>query len=125
MRSFRAVVGRGIQRAKPPRLRPWPVLARSSQILRLTCRNCPHAYPFAGPARGSWRGAKRSRRRNEKRTRTRRIGGGPRPVSVTTRRAWPSSGLLPPRSEEHTSELQSRGHLVCRLLLEKKKKTAT
>src|SRR5215208_5247639 len=28
---------------------------------------------------------------------------------------------LPPRSEEHTSELQSRGHLVCRLLLEKKK----
>src|SRR5690625_7123071 len=27
----------------------------------------------------------------------------------------------PIRSEEHTSELQSRGHLVCRLLLEKKK----
>src|ERR1041385_9478174 len=32
---------------------------------------------------------------------------------------WPG----PPRSEEHTSELQSRLHLVCRLLLEKKKKT--
>src|SRR5687768_17805856 len=31
----------------------------------------------------------------------------------------PSSGM---RSEEHTSELQSRLHLVCRLLLEKKKK---
>src|SRR5690625_6096027 len=32
--------------------------------------------------------------------------------------------LLPtPRSEEHTSELQSRGHLVCRLLLEKKNRT--
>src|SRR5712675_3432091 len=29
---------------------------------------------------------------------------------------------LHPRSEEHTSELQSRLHLVCRLLLEKKKK---
>src|SRR5437660_7939065 len=28
---------------------------------------------------------------------------------------------VPIRSEEHTSELQSRGHLVCRLLLEKKK----
>src|SRR5258708_18347231 len=28
----------------------------------------------------------------------------------------------PPRSEEHTSELQSPDHLVCRLLLEKKKK---
>src|SRR2546422_4301412 len=33
--------------------------------------------------------------------------------------ALPCSGL---RSEEHTSELQSRLHLVCRLLLEKKKK---
>src|SRR5207253_9592012 len=32
----------------------------------------------------------------------------------------PRAELL--RSEEHTSELQSRGHLVCRLLLEKKKK---
>src|SRR5690625_5617115 len=29
---------------------------------------------------------------------------------------------IPERSEEHTSELQSRGHLVCRLLLEKKNK---
>src|SRR2546422_2357416 len=33
------------------------------------------------------------------------------------------TGFLP-RSEEHTSELQSRLHLVCRLLLEKKKKTS-
>src|SRR2546422_8403266 len=31
------------------------------------------------------------------------------------------SGDMPGRSEEHTSELQSRLHLVCRLLLEKKK----
>src|SRR3712207_7393252 len=31
-------------------------------------------------------------------------------------------GLHPVRSEEHTSELQSRQYLVCRLLLEKKKK---
>src|SRR5437870_11356054 len=30
-------------------------------------------------------------------------------------------GVEPGRSEEHTSELQSRGHLVCRLLLEKRK----
>src|SRR2546422_6124571 len=30
--------------------------------------------------------------------------------------------IVQPRSEEHTSELQSRLHLVCRLLLEKKKK---
>src|SRR5207253_7914077 len=32
-----------------------------------------------------------------------------------------SHDLVHNRSEEHTSELQSRGHLVCRLLLEKKK----
>src|SRR3989442_11303320 len=32
------------------------------------------------------------------------------------------STCIRPRSEEHTSELQSRPHLVCRLLLEKKKK---
>src|SRR3712207_8359491 len=32
---------------------------------------------------------------------------------------------LPARSEEHTSELQSRQYLVCRLLLEKKKKAET
>src|SRR5207253_6140282 len=33
-----------------------------------------------------------------------------------------TASTSPARSEEHTSELQSRGHLVCRLLLEKKKK---
>src|SRR5690625_6454581 len=37
----------------------------------------------------------------------------------------PKSAAAAPRSEEHTSELQSRGHLVCRLLLEKKKKKVT
>src|SRR3989442_3192991 len=40
-------------------------------------------------------------------------------VRVTSRRARVSS--ISKRSEEHTSELQSRPHLVCRLLLEKKK----
>src|SRR2546427_9283373 len=46
------------------------------------------------------------------------------------REHWTGSELLtslnsahqPPRSEEHTSELQSQSNLVCRLLLEKKKK---
>src|SRR5205085_10810060 len=32
------------------------------------------------------------------------------------------TGIYDPRSEEHTSELQSQSNLVCRLLLEKKKK---
>src|SRR5207253_7561664 len=36
-------------------------------------------------------------------------------------RRWLLSRRSGARSEEHTSELQSRGHLVCRLLLEKKK----
>src|SRR2546429_3316565 len=37
--------------------------------------------------------------------------------------ARPGHVDVPDRSEEHTSELQSRLHLVCRLLLEKKKET--
>src|SRR3712207_7575920 len=39
--------------------------------------------------------------------------------------AYRRTGGRPPRSEEHTSELQSRQYLVCRLLLEKKKKITT
>src|SRR3712207_7473429 len=42
-------------------------------------------------------------------------------VDVAADQAGPL-GDLPERSEEHTSELQSRQYLVCRLLLEKKKK---
>src|SRR5207253_8667501 len=47
------------------------------------------------------------------------------PVSGLNGNLWrlPTIGIslgLSSRSEEHTSELQSRGHLVCRLLLEKK-----
>src|SRR3989442_11270933 len=41
------------------------------------------------------------------------------PRGPRNRRAWME---MVERSEEHTSELQSRPHLVCRLLLEKKKK---
>src|SRR2546422_6879082 len=40
---------------------------------------------------------------------------------VATRKAYPGGRIPTGRSEEHTSELQSRLHLVCRLLLEKKK----
>src|SRR3712207_7267000 len=67
--------------------------------------------------------------------RGRRLGDprprGPAP-SVQTAAAWPPAAICPglawdftttrTRSEEHTSELQSRQYLVCRLLLEKKKK---
>src|SRR5207253_4619710 len=41
-------------------------------------------------------------------------------ISVTDRCNFRCLYCMPLRSEEHTSELQSRGHLVCRLLLEKK-----
>src|SRR5687768_17626248 len=44
----------------------------------------------------------------------------PSPPITSGRKLRLTSGLM--RSEEHTSELQSRLHLVCRLLLEKKKK---
>src|SRR3712207_8667681 len=67
-----------------------------------------------------------------------RDGGGPRrPRARVPPKRWvPSSwprvrprmwdvGRASSRSEEHTSELQSRQYLVCRLLLEKKKKKIT
>src|SRR5690349_23533003 len=46
--------------------------------------------------------------------------GSTSPSAALTRRATPT----PRRSEEHTSELQSRRDLVCRLLLEKKNRIA-
>src|SRR2546430_6273139 len=63
----------------------------------------------------------------------RSVGGPPStarpPPARDTRRGTqrdqprpPSPVPGPPRSEEHTSELQSQSNLVCRLLLEKKKK---
>src|SRR5437773_7953671 len=56
----------------------------------------------------------------------RRHGSMPRWPPAT--RSWPGprpDGHAPMRSEEHTSELQSHHDLVCRLLLEKKKKKNT
>src|SRR3712207_7607444 len=60
-------------------------------------RPCPSASFSAGPEVSS------TKRR-------------PRRAAAVAARAW-----KPDRSEEHTSELQSRQYLVCRLLLEKKK----
>src|SRR5258708_30800405 len=69
----------------------------------------------------SWLCRRRSPARRRLCTNTRRAPGAV---------AQPSLGVLPQaisnyltRSEEHTSELQSPDHLVCRLLLEKKKNT--
>src|SRR5687768_18206547 len=85
---------------RPPRstLFPYTTLFRS-KILRLRKINSQANY-CAPPAAASWA----SRRRT---------------CSATCARSKRF------RSEEHTSELQSRLHLVCRLLLEKKKKQNT
>src|SRR3712207_8319876 len=91
---------------RPPRstLFPYTTLFRS-----------PHARP---PARAGGRRAPRPRGRRPWSTRrTPRGGRRGRPSRSARRRGS--------RSEEHTSELQSRQYLVCRLLLEKKKHFAT
>src|SRR3712207_7546377 len=51
------------------------------------------------------------------RARRRPVSGAPGPLARNSHLAQ----VRTPRSEEHTSELQSRQYLVCRLLLEKKK----
>src|SRR5690348_18193063 len=82
----------------PPRstLFPYTTLFRSRKgPQRAQTADCPERVDGAGP-----------RQR-------------PRPISSPTGR--PASGFGVARSEEHTSELQSPVHLVCRLLLEKKK----
>src|SRR5207253_11451969 len=95
-------------------LRSLPSLpTRRSSDLRCCPRSRPPAAAIetkTGRADGS---ARCFRRRRCAARRTHRRGS-----------LRPARGLrgLHLRSEEHTSELQSRGHLVCRLLLEKKKK---
>src|SRR3712207_8879455 len=90
---------------RPPRstLFPYTTLFRSCRRSRLSA---DHAAPPALPDQ--------------------RLAGN-RGHGVRTERGQPPrrSGATRPRSEEHTSELQSRQYLVCRLLLEKKKKTHT
>src|SRR5215475_14974429 len=67
-------------------------------------------FPYTTLFRSSRSGPARPRRQDQ---------GAPRSIA---RRALPGRHPQSARSEEHTSELQSRENLVCRLLLEKKKK---
>src|SRR5207253_9354738 len=93
----------------PPRspLFPYTTLFRSGR---------PAAYadePDGGAGEGTPCDRRQARGRAARDAARRRRDDGPE---------RPSAGAsLRRRSEEHTSELQSRGHLVCRLLLEKKK----
>src|SRR5438445_9203607 len=61
------------------------------------------------------------RRRNRPRSVSRQTPSSPRRRHSPRRRRPAHASTLARRSEEHTSELQSRQYLVCRLLLEKKK----
>src|SRR3712207_8850371 len=56
---------------------------------------------------------------------SRRCVAAPSPCAASRSRPYSRSVSSIPRSEEHTSELQSRQYLVCRLLLEKKKQINT
>src|SRR6266511_5376412 len=99
-------------------------LTPAASDLRGGLRRTPRALslrPSMGKAESRLRqaGAARcGRHRSERLPRTRPRSAGPRAAV-----AGESHGR--PRSEEHTSELQSRENLVCRLLLEKKKKKET
>src|SRR3712207_6973951 len=96
---------------RPPRstLFPYTTLFRSA-------RHVAGGYPRAsiGLAGGEPR---RGQRRQRGASEWRAGGAGARGGRVGL-----VGGAAAPRSEEHTSELQSRQYLVCRLLLEKKKK---
>src|SRR2546422_8295405 len=94
---------------RPPRstLFPYTTLFRSGADL-------PPDVPLAG---GQARRRRHAAARNGRRERT----AGDDPTVIARRRDRGAAGAARHRSEEHTSELQSRLHLVCRLLLEKKK----
>src|SRR3712207_7931881 len=96
---------------RPPRstLFPYTTLFRSRSLDRRARR-----------ARCA-RGARRASRRNGA-LGTRTSAPAKATSSVRMRRGTVEGYLSANRSEEHTSELQSRQYLVCRLLLEKKKK---
>src|SRR3712207_7293277 len=90
---------------RPPRstLFPYTTLFRSRARRRRRLRR--HRAAEEARRQGGWRGAVH---------RLRARGG-------LGERVAQGRGDALPRSEEHTSELQSRQYLVCRLLLEKKK----
>src|SRR5207244_7626225 len=76
----------------------------------------------AGPSsRSSQRGHASSKRRRKTAPSSTSKSGATPASTGNCRRMWAQKLWIVPRSEEHTSELQSPDHLVCRLLLEKKK----
>src|SRR3712207_8574798 len=88
-------------------------------------RRPPRSTLFPYPTLFRSRDVPDDRQLRGRRTRHQRLhgDGGLLPVDPATAGGPPDRARLPValRSEEHTSELQSRQYLVCRLLLEKKK----
>src|SRR5439155_7271444 len=82
--------------------------------------NCPAARCFFASATVSW-----SRNRWEGFPKSSATWGTSVAITRCVHPIARARAAAARRSEEHTSELQSRGHLVCRLLLEKKKKKIT
>src|SRR5687768_18089845 len=95
---------------RPPRstLFPYTTLFRSSR------KRSPATPPTSAVRfeEAWWRWMRRREKRSGKVTRS---------PKLRNQLASPAQAHSSTRSEEHTSELQSRLHLVCRLLLEKKK----
>src|SRR2546427_893377 len=93
---------------RPPRstLFPYTTLFRSFLQDRATCEVLPIPRPSLNGGRHAYSDAYRG-------------GAASHPAVVGIGRPIPTTAG---RSEEHTSELQSQSNLVCRLLLEKKKK---
>src|SRR3712207_8990961 len=98
---------------RPPRspLFPYTTLFRSQESAKDHHSRHPPPIAPATPATTA-------------RARIRPCASAPRPSTAPPRIGLPAA-LQQRRSEEHTSELQSRQYLVCRLLLEKKKKKNT
>src|SRR5207253_11507164 len=92
-------------------------------------RHPRHLHSFPTRRSSDLRGAERSRSPVIRTTRSTTLAITPfstKPTAASSISKAPTrapSPATPWRSEEHTSELQSRGHLVCRLLLEKKKRS--
>src|SRR5258708_20691897 len=76
-------------------------------------------FPYTTLFRSLVADSKRTLQHKDGRYGARELPGTPA-VSVAGRGPTPGNGPSSDRSEEHTSELQSPDHLVCRLLLEKK-----
>src|SRR5216683_7559189 len=128
MRSSSRNHARGTGRSRSPSRSGCSPQPSHAPCERRRCSPAGPASPAARRARSIPRGCNASRRWFRTGSAGRRgaaAHGGRRPACwQASRPAGPREGprAAARRSEEHTSELQSRSDLVCRLLLEKKKK---